>query len=60
MLLVGYDKCQPALADIKIGSNYFKTDRRKKAQSEIDCAFFINWHAHGESNPGYRRERAMS
>ena len=23
-------------------------------------AFLINWHAHGESNPGYRRERAMS
>ncbi len=20
----------------------------------------LNWHAHGESNPGYRRERAMS
>ena len=59
MLLVDYDKCQPALAD-KRYSNYFKTDRRKKAQSETDCAFFINWHAHGESNPGYRRERAMS
>jgi len=22
--------------------------------------FNQNWHAHGESNPGYRRERAMS
>lgn len=29
MLLVDYDKCQPALAD-KRNSNYFKTDRRKK------------------------------
>lgn len=24
---------------IKRGSNHFKTDRRKKAQSETDCAF---------------------
>ena len=39
MLLVDYDKCQPALAGKKRGSNYFKTDRRKKAQSETDCAF---------------------
>ena len=60
MLLVDYDKRQPVLADKKRGSNHFKTDRRKKAQSVSDCAFFINWHAHGESNPGYRRERAMS
>lgn len=39
MLLVDYDKCQPVLADKKSGSNHFKTDRRKKAQSETDCAF---------------------
>lgn len=39
MLLVYYDKYQPALADKKKGSNHFKTDRRKKAQSETDCAF---------------------
>ena len=38
MLLVDYDKCQPALAD-KRYSNYFKTDRRKKAQPETDALF---------------------
>lgn len=39
MLLVDYDKHQPALADKKRGLNHFKPDRRKKAQSETDCAF---------------------
>jgi len=39
MLLVDYDKRQPVLADKKRGSNHFKTDRRKKAQSKTDCAF---------------------
>ena len=39
MLLVDYDKRQSTLTDKRIGSNHFKTDRRKKAQSETDCAF---------------------
>lgn len=39
MLLLDYDKYQPALADKKSGSIHFKTDKRKKAQSETDCAF---------------------
>ena len=39
MLLENYDKYQLTCADKKICSNHFKTDRRKKAQPETDCAF---------------------
>ncbi len=31
--------------------------KQNPLQNEVG---FKNWHAHGESNPGYRRERAMS
>ncbi len=50
MLLVDYDKCQPALAD-KRYSNYFKTDRRKKAQPETDCAFLKTGTPTGNRTP---------
>ncbi|WP_315286375.1 hypothetical protein, partial [Neisseria bacilliformis] len=35
-----------------------KQTRKKGLPTEKRKSFWRNWHAHGESNPGYRRERA--